>query len=423
MAQCRQAMAVALQGSRRMAAWAGLSVGARNLSTSSCLQHVQPAPVEDAAPSAAAQPAATRAWQQELGVIRTDWTRDEVAAVYNTPLLDLIHTAANVHRMYNDPAMVQRCTLLSIKTGGCPETCNYCSQSSSWSKETGTKAEKLMNLDDVYQAALRAKDSGSTRFCMGAAWRGPSQVGKGQWERVLEMVGRIRGLGMEVCTTLGMLTPEQAKQLREAGLTAYNHNLDTSPEYYPKVTSSRKYEDRLETLENVRQAGISVCAGGIIGLGEGQLDRVGLLHQLATLPAHPESVPINALVAVKGTPMEDNEAPSGLDVARCVATARIVMPRTVVRLSAGRLNFSFSDQALCFMAGANSIFDGDKLLTTANNDRNEDLQMFELLGLKSRPAFVDYPSGNDSSKTFVSPEQQAVNSGCGGEAKRAQAVA
>lgn len=301
---------------------------------------------------------------------------------------------------------VQRCTLLSIKTGGCPETCNYCSQSSSWSKETGTKAERLMDLEEVYQAAVRAKGAGSTRFCMGAAWRGPSQVGKGQWKRVLEMVGRIRGLGMEVCTTLGMLTPEQARELREAGLTAYNHNLDTSREYYPKVTSSRNYDDRLATIESVRQAGISICAGGIIGLGEGHMDRVGLLHQLATLPSHPESVPINALVAVKGTPFEHLKPPTGLDIARCVAAARIVMPRSVVRLSAGRMSFSYADQALCFMAGANSIFDGDKLLTTPNNDRNEDMEMFEVLGLKSRPAFLDYAAGNDSSRHFASAEEE-----------------
>lgn len=321
--------------------------------------------------------------------------------MFNTPILDLVYNAATVHRMHNDPSMVQRCTLLSIKTGGCPENCNYCSQSSSWSKETGTKAEKLMELEDVYQAALRAKEAGSTRFCMGAAWRGPSQVGNRQWQRVLEMVGRIRGLGMEVCTTLGMLTPEQAAQLRAAGLTAYNHNLDTSREYYGKITTSRKYEDRLETLDNVRQAGISVCAGGIIGLGEGSKDRVGLLLQLATLPEHPESVPINRLVAIKGTPLQDQKAPSGLDLVRCIATARILMPRTVVRLSAGRLNLTLADQAMAFMAGANSIFDGDKLLTTANNDRNDDAVMFEELGLKSRPAFMPYAAGNDTSRSFL----------------------
>ena len=338
----------------------------------------------------------------DLSGVRTDWTREEVKEIYERPFLDLVHEASRVHRAYNDPSMVQRCTLLSIKTGGCPENCNYCSQSSHCSKETGTKAEKLMDLEDVYEAAVRAKEAGSTRFCMGAAWRGPSQVGKGQWNRVLDAVKRIRALDMEVCTTLGMLTPEQAKELREAGLTAYNHNLDTSPEYYEKVTTTRKYEDRLETIESVRQAGISVCAGGIIGLGEGHMDRIGLFHQLATLPAHPESVPINALVAVKGTPFEDHEAPTGLDIARCVATARILMPRTVVRLSAGRMNFSFADQALCFLAVANSIFDGDKLLTTPNNDRNEDLEMFKMLGLKSRPAFMPYAAGEQSSQSFES---------------------
>ncbi|MEW5307961.1 MAG: hypothetical protein WDW36_010328 [Sanguina aurantia] len=358
-----------------------------------------PESVQASSSSSAATPAR---WLAELGVIRVDWTRAEVAEVFNTPLLDLVHHASTVHRMYNDPQMVQRCTLLSIKTGGCPETCNYCSQSTSWSKETGMKAEKLMDLEEVYQAAVRARDAGSTRFCMGAAWRGPSQVGNRQWERVLEMVGKVRGLGMEVCTTLGMLNSEQAAQLREAGLTAYNHNLDTSPEYYGKITTSRKYEDRLETLKNVRDAGISVCAGGIIGLGEGLMDRVGLLHQLASLPAHPESVPINRLVAIKGTPLEAQAAPEGVDLVRCIATARVIMPRTVVRLSAGRLNLSLGDQALCFLAGANSIFDGDKLLTTANNDRNEDLAMFETLGLRSRPAFLPYASGEDSSRSFAS---------------------
>ncbi|GBF97251.1 biotin synthase [Raphidocelis subcapitata] len=375
-------------------------------------------------------------WQRELGVVRNDWTREEVTEVYSTPLLDLVYKAATVHRMYSDPAMVQRCTLLSIKTGGCPENCSYCSQSSHWSEDTGLKAEKLLGLEEVYEAAVRAREAGSTRFCMGAAWRGPSQVGPRQWERVLEMVRRIRGLGMEVCTTLGMVTPDQARDLRSAGLTAYNHNLDTSPEYYGKITTTRKYEDRLATLEAVRDAGISVCAGGIIGLGEGEEDRVGLLLQLATLPAHPESVPINRLVAVKGTPLQDMASPSGLDLVRCVATARVVMPRTVVRLSAGRLELTESDQALAFMAGANSIFDGDKLLTTPNNDRNEDERMFELLGLKSRPAFLPYDAGNDSSRSFDAPAPPAASAAaaapaegdacCGGgcgSGKRQQAAA
>lgn len=330
--------------------------------------------------------------------VRTNWTREEIQQIYDMPLLDLVYRAASVHRKHHDASMVQKCTLLSIKTGGCPEDCNYCSQSSKHSKETGTKATKLMSLDEVYEAAVRAKEAGSTRFCMGAAWRGPSQVGGRQWDRVLDMVKKIRALDMEVCTTLGMLTPDEAKDLRGAGLTAYNHNLDTSPEYYSKVTSTRKYADRLETLKNVREAGISVCAGGIIGLGEGPQDRVGLLHQLATLPAHPESVPINRLVAVQGTPFEGNKVPDGLDLVRCIATARVVMPRTVVRLSAGRVSLTPADQAMAFLAGANSIFTGDKLLTTANNSEDEDSQLFDTLGLKGRPAFVPYAAGGDSSR-------------------------
>ncbi|KAK3267271.1 biotin synthase [Cymbomonas tetramitiformis] len=339
----------------------------------------------------------TSHWSNDLGTVRNDWTREEVADIFNTPLIELIYHAGTVHRMYNDPRQVQQCTLLSIKTGGCPEDCKYCAQSSKYSKEVGLKAEKLADLDYVYHEAVKAAQAGSTRFCMGAAWRGPSQVGPRQFGRVLEMVTQIRALGMEVCTTLGMLTPDQAKALRAAGLTAYNHNLDTSPEFYEKITTTRKYEDRLETLKNVREAGISVCSGGIIGLGEAEQDRVGLLHTLATLPEHPESVPVNALVAVAGTPMEGAAPPSGLEMARCVATARILMPQSVVRLSAGRLSLSVADQAMCFMAGANSIFAGDKLLTTPNNDKDADSEMFEALGLTGRPPFIGYQSGGPSS--------------------------
>lgn len=327
-------------------------------------------------------------WQQELGSVRTDWTRAEISDVMSSPLLELVYNAATVHRLYHDPRMVQKCTLLNIKSGGCPEDCSYCSQSSKHSKTTGTKAERLLDLESVYEAALRAKEQGSTRFCMGAAWRGPSQVGPRQFERVLDMVKKVRALGMEVCTTLGMLTPEQAVQLKNAGLTAYNHNLDTSPEYYSKITTTRHYEDRLSTVEAVRDAGISVCCGGILGLGEDQNDRVGLLHQLATMPIHPESVPINRLVAIKGTPLEDNEAVEAVDMVRCIATARILMPQSMVRLAAGRLNLSTSDQAMCFMAGANSIFSGDDLLTTKNNDVSEDERMLQELGLMEKP-YVD----------------------------------
>lgn len=393
--------------------------GARLFTSSTTQLHGQPLLAQEI--EGCTLPPQLPQWSTRLGEVRTNWTREEVSEVFGTPMLELVYKAATVHRMYHDPQQVQRCTLLSIKTGGCPENCNYCSQSSHWSKDTGLKAEKLMDLEDVYEAALRAREAGSTRFCMGAAWRGPSQVGARQWDRVLEMVRRIRGLGMEVCTTMGMLTPEQASELRQAGLTAYNHNLDTSPEYYSKVTTTRKYEDRLATLAAVRDAGISVCAGGIIGLGEQELDRIGLLHQLATLPEHPESVPINRLVAVKGTPLEGSEAPGPLDLVRCIATARIIMPRTVVRLSAGRLDLSITDQALAFMAGANSIFDGDKLLTTANNDRNEDMRMFELLGLTSRPAFQGYAAGNDSSRSF--PETATAAAGGCSSPKPAAAAA
>jgi len=308
-----------------------------------------------------------------------------------------------VHRIYHNPREVQQATLLSIKTGGCVETCSYCAQSSSWSKDTGLKAEKLMDLDDVYKAAVEARSSGSTRFCMGAAWRGPSQVGPRQFERVLDMVSKVRALGMEVCTTLGMLTAEQSQQLKTAGLTCYNHNLDTSPEFYPKITSSRTYDDRLDTLGKVREAGISVCSGGIIGMGELDNDRVGLIHTLATLPEHPESVPINALVPVEGTPLEIKGVaqPTGLELVRCVATARIAMPKSMVRLSAGRLGLSIPEQGMCFMAGANSIFAGEKLLTTANNERSADTEMFEQLGLVSKPAF------NGADVPFEIPQSRA----------------
>ena len=335
--------------------------------------------------------------EKTLGQVRTDWTKEEIQEMYQRPLLELVFEAATVHRMYHDPKQVQQCTLLSIKTGGCPETCNYCSQSSSWKKETELKAEKLMQVDDVFEAAKRAKAAGSTRFCMGTAWRGPSQVGEGQFDRVLTMTKQVKELGMEVCATLGMLTPDQAVKLREAGLTAYNHNLDTSPEYYPKVTSSRKYEDRLNTIAAVRDAGISVCCGGILGLGEEESDRASLMHVLASLPEHPESVPINALVPVKGTPFENLSPPKGLEMVRAIAVARILMPKTVVRLSAGRINMSDETQAMCFLAGANSVFTGDKLLTTPNNDDNEDSALFKELGLEGRPAFVPYGAGGRSS--------------------------
>nr|GMD85455.1 biotin synthase [Ipomoea batatas] len=313
---------------------------------------------------------------------RHDWTRPEIKSIYDSPLLDLLFHGAQVHRHAHNFREVQQCTLLSIKTGGCSEDCSYCPQSSRYN--TGVKADKLMAKDSVLEAAKKAKEAGSTRFCMGAAWR--DTIGrKTNFNQILDYVKQIRGMGMEVCCTLGMLEKQQALELKKAGLTAYNHNLDTSREYYPNIITTRTYDDRLETLENVREAGISVCSGGIIGLGEADDDRIGLLHTLATLPTHPESVPINALVAVKGTPLEDQKPVEIWDMIRMIATARIVMPEAMVRLSAGRVRFSMPEQTLCFLAGANSIFTGEKLLTTPNNDYDADQLMFKMLGLIPKP--------------------------------------
>ena len=318
--------------------------------------------------------------------VRHDWTKEEIAEIYSLPFHELMYRAATVHRMYWNSSEVQQCTLLSIKTGGCTEDCSYCSQSSRYN--TFVKPEPTMKVKEVLEAAKRAKDAGSTRFCMGAAWR---ELGgkKNAFKHILDMVRGVNGMGLEVCCTLGMLTADQAKQLKEAGLTAYNHNLDTSPEHYPKVITTRTYEDRLNTIANVRDAGISVCCGGILGLGEAETDRVGLLHVLATLPDHPESVPINALVTVEGTPLGDNEDIDGVDafdMIRMIATARIVMPRSMVRLSAGRLSFSDAEQYLMFQAGANSIFNGDKLLTTDNPEFDADAALFNKLGFVGKPA-------------------------------------
>jgi len=320
--------------------------------------------------------------------VRHDWTKEEIAAVYELPFHELMYRAATVHRMYWDPSEVQQCTLLSIKTGGCTEDCSYCSQSTR--HKTFVKPTPTMKVQEVLEAAKRAKDAGSTRFCMGAAWR---ELGnkKNAFNHILDMVRGVNGLGLETCCTLGMLNAEQAKQLKEAGLTAYNHNLDTSPEHYPNVITTRTYQERLDTIANVRDAGISVCCGGILGLGEEEKDRVGLLHVLATLPEHPESVPINALVPVEGTPLGDNE--DGIervdvfDMVRTIATARIVMPRSMVRLSAGRLSFSDAEQFLMFQAGANSIFNGEKLLTAPNPEFDQDTALFNKLGYKGKPAY------------------------------------
>ncbi|KAF3778290.1 Biotin synthase [Nymphaea thermarum] len=309
---------------------------------------------------------------------RSDWTRGSIRDIYDSPLLDLIFHGAQVHRQTHNFREVQQCTLLSIKTGGCSEDCAYCPQSSKY--DTGVKGQRLMDKDAVLKAAKEAKEAGSTRFCMGAAWR--DTLGrKTNFNQILEYVKEIRNMGMEVCCTLGMLEKHQAEELKKAGLTSYNHNLDTSREYYPKIITTRSYDERLKTLEYVREAGISVCSGGIIGLGEAEEDRVGLLHTLATLPTHPESVPINALVAVKGTPLQEQKPVEIWEMLRMIATARIVMPKAMVRLSAGRVKFSMPEQALCFLAGANSIFTGDKLLTTPNNDFDADQLMFKVLGL------------------------------------------
>jgi len=318
--------------------------------------------------------------------LRNDWTKAEIAEIYDLPFHELMYRSATVHRMYWNPAEVQQCTLLSIKTGGCTEDCSYCSQSVR--HKTFVKPTPTMKVAEVLEAAARAKEAGSTRFCMGAAWRELGEK-KNAFRHILSMVKGVNGMGMEVCCTLGMLDTEQAKQLKDAGLTAYNHNLDTSPEHYPKVITTRSYEDRLNTISNVRDAGISVCCGGILGLGEEETDRVGLLHVLATLPEHPESVPINALVAVKGTPMgEDDDIGKvdAFDMSRMIATARIVMPRTMVRLSAGRLSFSDAEQYMMFQAGANSIFNGDKLLTTDNPAYDDDQNLFNKLGFEGKPA-------------------------------------
>jgi biotin synthase len=314
--------------------------------------------------------------------IRNNWTREEIASIYNTPVLDLIYKAASVHREFHDPQEVQVCTLLSVKTGGCPEDCAYCPQAARY--HTEVKVQKLMEVQEVLGKALEAKEAGSTRFCMGAAWREVRD--NRDFDKVIEMVKGVNTMGMEVCCTLGMLSPEQAIKLKDAGLYAYNHNLDTSEEFYDDIISTRTYGDRLETLENVRQAKISVCSGGIIGMGEKEEDRIGMLHTLSNLREHPESVPVNALVPVEGTPLEDQPKVSVWEMVRMIATARIIMPKAMVRLSAGRVRMNLEEQALCFMAGANSIFAGDKLLTTPNPSYVKDQEMFNHLNLKPRPA-------------------------------------
>jgi len=314
--------------------------------------------------------------QDEL--LRHDWTVDEIAALYDMPFNDLLFEAQSVHRQNFDPNAVQVSTLLSIKTGKCPEDCGYCPQSVRY--DTELENEPLMPLDEVIASATLAKENGSSRFCMGAAWRSPKDK---DLEPVIKMVKEVKALGMETCLTLGMLTEAQANQLKEAGLDYYNHNLDTSPEFYGEVITTRTYQDRLDTLQHVRDAGMNTCCGGILGMGETRRDRIGLFQELANQEHHPESVPINLLVRVSGTPLEKGEDLDALEFIRSVAIARIMMPKSYVRLSAGRENMSDEMQAMCFFAGANSVFYGEKLLTTPNPDTNHDTQLFDSLGIKA----------------------------------------
>jgi biotin synthase len=322
----------------------------------------------------------------DVAPVRHEWTIDEVLALFRQPFIDLLYRAQTVHREHFDPNAVQLSTLLSIKTGGCPEDCAYCPQSAHY--HTGVTAEKLMAKETVLAEARRAKDAGASRFCMGAAWRSPRDS---DVEQVADLVEGVKAIGLETCATLGMLTRRQAERLKQAGLDFYNHNLDTSSSYYGQIISTRTLQDRLDTLEHVRAAGMHVCCGGILGMGESLEDRAELLRTLANLPEHPESVPINQLVRVEGTPLADAEPVDPLDFVRTIAAARILMPRSFVRLSAGRESMSDEHQALCFLAGANSIFYGEKLLTTPNPTTHADHRLFERLGL--RPLVPDLCDG------------------------------
>jgi biotin synthase len=312
-------------------------------------------------------------------IIRNDWSTSEIEKIYHQPLLELVYQAATVHRMYHKPNEVQVCTLLSVKTGGCPEDCSYCGQAARY--HTGITVKSLMSKQDVIAVARRAKDAGSSRFCMAAAWREVRD--NRDFDQILEMVEGVNELGLEVCCTLGMITESQAQRLQQAGLYAYNHNLDTSKEHYEEIITTRTFDNRLDTLTNVRKAGITVCSGGIIGLGETHADRINMLHTLSTLPKHPESVPVNALARVKGTPLANLPKVDAWEMVRMIATARILMPQSMVRLSAGRAEMTTEEQSWCFMAGANSIFtsESEELLVTPNPRLDDDRKMFDLLGL------------------------------------------
>lgn len=309
---------------------------------------------------------------------RHNWQQDEILSLFDMPLMDLVFDAQRIHRIYHDPNKVQLSQLISIKTGGCAEDCAYCAQASSHKEGTGLSATKLMEVERVVAAARKAKEGGASRYCMGAGWTSPKDR---DMDQLVAMVEGVKELGMETCMTLGMLSDHQTSMLKGAGLDYYNHNVDTSEEYYSKIISTRTYQDRLDTLERVRGAGINVCSGGIVGMGEDRTDRAGMLKTLANLPAHPESVPINMLVAVPGTPLENVEMLDPFEFVRTIAVARIMMPKAEVRLSAGRQSMSEELQALCFMAGASSIFYGEQLLTTPNPENNEDLKLFKKLGL------------------------------------------
>ncbi|KAF2121369.1 hypothetical protein BDV96DRAFT_668026 [Lophiotrema nucula] len=316
----------------------------------------------------------------EAPAARNNWTKDEISQIYHTPLLELTFAAASVHRRFHNPSAIQMCTLMNIKTGGCSEDCSYCAQSSRYS--TGLTATKLSSVESVLEAARIAKDNGSTRFCMGAAWR-DMRGRKTNLKNIKAMVTGVRELGMEACVTLGMIDAAQAKDLKDAGLTAYNHNVDTSREHYPSVITTRTYDERLNTIKNVAEAGIHVCTGGILGLGEKPEDHVGLIHTVSTLPTHPESFPVNALVPIKGTPLGESKQIKFDSILRTIATARLVLPTTIIRLAAGRHTMREEKQALAFMAGANAVFTGEKMLTTACNGWDEDREMFERWGLRA----------------------------------------
>ncbi|MFY0641020.1 MAG: biotin synthase BioB [Bermanella sp.] len=333
--------------------------------------------------------------------IRHDWSRQEVQALFDLPFNDLLFQAQVVHRQHFNPNEVQVSTLLSIKTGSCPEDCKYCPQSAHYN--TGLEKQRLMEVEAVLKKAAEAKAKGSSRFCMGAAWKNPN---KRDMPYVLEMVKGVKAMGLETCMTLGMLNEDQADELADAGLDYYNHNLDTSPEFYDKIITTRSYGDRLDTLQHVRDSGMKICSGGIIGMGENQNDRIGLLVQLANLPVQPESVPINMLVKVKGTPLEDVDNLDPFEFVRCIAIARILMPKSHVRLSAGREEMSDEMQAMCFMAGANSIFYGECLLTTPNPEAHADMQLFKRLGLRPEQAIVDH---DDSAQADVLSKQIEKN--------------